>query len=396
MSRSTQDLLTGADPAPTAAVDALDLGGADDALRDAILRVNAADAAPLPKRRRRSTAPPTRRRRRWPALVGASAALAVAAVFAFANIERIDQASPAPSEAWAAAAVKVAKAVPRLLPSEPGWAVSRADEFDVDYGEFELAKGNRAVQLTWYRRDQYDSYFKDRQDGTERFDDTQVAGEQAAVFRYEKSDDYFAMWKTGKHFIEARVQPDIPPEWRNKPMPAGEGMGGPTFVSHFTEASFREFLSTLEPATIDAWLSAMPPSVVKPGESAKAIDQMLEDVPTPKGFDRSRLVDESATRDVYQLGAKVIGSVTCSWLRQWVRAIRSGDATARAEAIAAMETSRDWKILKTMSSDGAYPAWIWEIADRMKTDAPDSPAGGGKVTLEQDFESSLGCLEHVR
>lgn len=378
MSRA-EDLLRQANPAPQATVEALDLGSTTDALRGAIGGVE-------------PTVARTSKRRRWPALVMASATLAVVAVFAVASIERIDHVSPSPSEAWAAAAVKVARAVPRLLPSEAGWSVRRADEFDVDYGEFELAKGNRAVQLTWYRRDQFDSYFEDRQHGTDRFDDQQVAGETAAVFRYENSDGYFAMWKTGKHFVEARVQPYIPPEWRGKPIPAGEGMGGPKLVTHFTETSFRQFLTTLRPATIDAWLSAMPASVVKPGENAATIDRILADIPTPPGFNRARLVDESATRDLYQLGAKVTGSVACGWLYQWVRAVRSGDTAQRDRAIDAMASARDWSILQTMAKDGAYPDVLWQYADQMKAATPETSAGGGKTAFQQEFKSGLGCL----
>ncbi len=390
MTTDLDQLLRDANPAPQNAVDHLDLGDAPDLLRRAMV-----DEEPATTPNGRTAARQRRWRRRGPLLVAMAFSFAVLGVFAVASVDRLDRVSPSPGQAWAAEAVRAAKEVPRVLPSEPGWTISYADEaFDGEFGSVQFANGNRAVELTWYPRKEYGRYFKDRDRGseTDRFEDGSVTGEKAVFFRYADSDDYFAMWKTGKHFIEARVQPDIPPEWKNKPMPAGEGMGGPPLTSHFDEASFRRFITSLRAASVDAWLSGMPSSVIKPGESAEAIDRMLADVPTPKGFDRSRLVDESATRDRYQLGAAVTGSVACGWLRQWVRAIRAGDTDQREEAIEAMASARTWSILKTMTADGAYPQVIWEYADQMRRDTPASPAGGGAVTFEQEFESGLGCL----
>jgi hypothetical protein len=46
------------------------------------------------------------------------------------------------------------------------------------------------------------------------------------------------------------------------------------------------------------------------------------------------------TTDRYQVGAKVMGTVACLWLRQWGEATRTGHTAAAEEAVKAMATAR--------------------------------------------------------
>ena len=50
--------------------------------------------------------------------------------------------------AWASA-VEVARAAPRLLVTEPGWKVARADEFSVEHGEMTFVRGARQLDVRW-------------------------------------------------------------------------------------------------------------------------------------------------------------------------------------------------------------------------------------------------------
>lgn len=373
-------LLRNADPAPQHAVDQLDLGPGVTELRDAVTSTEPAGG--------------TRRRRRWPMLVGATGMLAVAAVFAVAAVDRLDRVNPSPAEAWAAPAVRLAESVPRLVATTPSWRVKDLDQTDGETGWMTIENGRQAIEINWQPRKYWADRLKSRRFDGEELGRVTIAGEPGLLFRYpESKGDFFALWRSGEWMLEARTAYWVPPEWRDRPMPAGEGTGGPVLSTYFDEPSFRTVLASLRPASVDAWLSSMPERVVKPGESLPAIEAMLEGVPTPPGFDSGRLADEGVARDPYQLGAKVMGAVACGWLNLWVEAIEDGDTAMRDRAVAALASARDWKTLQAMSESGAYPDVIYDYADQMKAGDPNAPAGGGKVTFAHEFRSGLGCSD---
>src|SRR5260370_2132385 len=49
----------------------------------------------------------------------------------------------------------VAEASPRLLVTAPGWAITRADEFEPDSGELTFSDGSHRFELHWYPAQQY-------------------------------------------------------------------------------------------------------------------------------------------------------------------------------------------------------------------------------------------------
>jgi hypothetical protein len=130
-------------------------------------------------------------------------------------------------------------------------------------------------------------------------------------------------------------------------------------------AAFEERLGWLTRVDPQAWLDAMPAKVVKAADHEAVVAEILEDIPVPETFAPSRVPDEGLTTDRYQVGAKVTGTVSCLWLRQWAEARRTGDRAAELEAERAMATSRHWRILREMAKEGAYPETIWELAAEM-------------------------------
>ena len=46
------------------------------------------------------------------------------------------------------------------------------------------------------------------------------------------------------------------------------------------------------------------------------------------------------TKDRYQLGANIAGTVACSWIRVWSQARRAGDTQTAEQAVAAMATAK--------------------------------------------------------
>jgi hypothetical protein len=275
-----------------------------------------------------------------------------------------DRVGTSPDRAWAAPLVRVAQAVPRLLITEPGWTVSRADQFTVDEGEMTFTDGNRTIDLHWSDRE-FAAFVNNSRDKTERVGSVDVPGGEAIVLRYEGPGEYFtALWPSGRYTMELRS-------------------------SDLSMDELRGVLASLRPVSIDAWLRAMPASVVLPARTHKAVDEMLTGIPLPPDFDIAALGSAARLRDRYQLGAQVAGAVACAWIERWVEARREGDDVAAAAAAETMQGARDWPILREMSAEGDYPEVLWEYGDAMAGDG--TVPGGRPLTVEESYKSALGC-----
>jgi hypothetical protein len=311
---------------------------------------------------------PRHRSRRWalPSL-GTAAVAAAVLIVSLAGSGGGARLSPAPERAWAASAVRVANAVPRLLIGEPGWRVTRADEFTVDQGEMTFSNGTATVDLHW-RTGSFQTWVADRAHSGDALPAVEVLGTRAKVFRYRgSSNDFTALWRSGRLTMELRS--GYPPR--------------------LSEDEYRRVLGSLKAVGVDHWLAAMPPSVVLPVETTRAVDAMLAGIPLPDGFDADALKRDAAVRDRYQLGARVAGAVACGWIEQWIAARRAGDRGAAAAAVEAMQTSRRWPILREMQAEGDYPKVLWELADAMQHDSP-IPAGR-PMPVAEGYEAALGC-----
>lgn len=341
-----------------AQIEALPLDECEAELRDAIL----ATAVPPPAHR------PVRVRG-WS--IAGLAATATAAVLAVALIGGGDKLGTSPERAWAAPAVRVANAVPRLLLGEAGWKVTRADQFRVEEGEMSFSKDGRTLDLHWRGTDDHVDWVKDRAHSSKRLPDVRVLGATARVFEYDGSNrDFTALWRAGEYTMELRTS-------------GAEG------VARLTAQEYSALLASLKQVSVDEWLSAMPPSVVLPVDSEETIDAMLAELPLPEGFDKSALLGDESVRDRYQLGARVSGAVACAWIAQWADAKKAGDDGARDEAVAAMATARDWPILREMNAAGDYPEVVWDYADAIAGDA--TITAGKTLTVEESVDAALGC-----
>jgi hypothetical protein len=149
--------------------------------------------------------------------------------------------------------------------------------------------------------------------------------------------------------------------------------------------AFKALLATLKRVDTDAWLSAMPASVIKTADRDSAVAQMLKGVTVPPGFDAKDIKGAELTKDRYQLGAAVTGTVACQWFKRWSDGRQAGDGVKEREATAAMATAKDWPILQEMARDGGYPSVLIEYAAAM-------PSGDwyGRP-LAGDVNSGLGC-----
>jgi hypothetical protein len=301
------------------------------------------------------TATATQPRRRYlrPAVLAAAAVVVTAVALGITLIR------PSTSEsAYGAELVRFAENSPRLLVGVDGWRVTRADEEDERTGEMSFNAGTQSLDIFWVGG----ATSKD----SDKFDMTpagyaEIDGSRAYVGYYGTGDDkeFEAIWSVDDQALDARG-------------------------AFPTKADFLAVATTLHRVDVDTWLSALPASVIDPASRAATVERMLADVPQPAGFDLSDLTISAQVSDRYQLGAKVIGAVSCAWIHQWAH----GTAAERQAASEAMATSRQWAILNEMQADGDYPKVVWEIADAMNGKPLKITPG---QTLEEWSQPALGC-----
>jgi hypothetical protein len=368
-------LLTAANPLTAERASGLTLAEAQDDLLAAMLAERAPGAG-------RQLALRVRRRRR---LARGVVAIATTAVVLVALLSLGDSPSNHGSgTAWAAEQVRFAEASPLVLLGAPGWRVEYADEQSAQEGELHFrlgptppprdaasaaAPGNPVpvdtgfAQLHW-RSGEIRSWIKDRASGAAASTTAPVLGTTAHVYQYEGGTpghrDITALFAYDGRVLEFRA--------------------GAADVD-----AFEVLLATLTRVDTDTWLSAMPASVIKTSDRDTAIEQMLRGVTVPPGFDARDIKGADLTKDRYQLGAAVTGTVACQWFKRWSDARKANDRVKEREASAAMATAKDWPILKEMTKEGAYPEVLLDFAAAM-------PSGEwyGRP-LAPDVNSGLGC-----
>jgi hypothetical protein len=221
---------------------------------------------------------------------------------------------------FAAAAIRVAEANPRLLVTEPGWKVVRADEFETDSGELTFSDGSHRFDVHWYPAKYYGSYLRDRADVSPPERGT-LLGQTATTVEYSPEEYATMLSPQGSVFIEVR----------------GE-LG--------SRAAYDEILHSLRAVDVDTWLEAMPPSTVRPEARSAAVEEMLRGMPLPPGFDRAALKSEDSIADQSTLAVKVGNAIACGWVESWIGARASGDAAAAQRAVEAISNSAGWPLVR--------------------------------------------------
>lgn len=346
-------LLAAADPLPAAQARALPVDGAQEDLCQALLAQPSPSAA-------RSRSPRRPRLALLPRL-----ALAVAVVFAISLAAlSLGKSGEQAGTVWAAELVRLAEASPLVLLDAPGWHVDYADEQSAEEGEMHFAAAEPQRAALHWRGGELAMWNRDRAASADLSTTAPVLDTTARVYRYEGARagrrDVTALWRYDDRVLEFRAT-----------------------VADVT--AFKLLLAQLRHVDTDTWLSALPASVVKTADRSAVIAEMLRGVTLPPGFDPSAIKGAALTKDRYQLGAAVTGTVACSWLKRWSDARRRGDGAGVRQAIAAMATARDWPILDEMAKSGAYPQVLYGYAAAMR-----SGRWAGRP-LEGDADSGLGC-----
>jgi hypothetical protein len=315
-------------------------------------------------------------RRRLLTRVGLALA-ATAAVLAVLVSLTDDSGDRGSGTAWAAEQIRFAKASPLVLLDAPGWWVEYANEESAQEGELQFRLGpprppqeltvvdTRSATLHW-RAGGIRGWLVDRAASAVLTATAPALGTTARVYQYEGGTpghrDITALFRYDGRVLEFRA--------------------GAADID-----AFKALLARLRRVDTDTWLSAMPASVVNPQDRDTAVKQMLQGVTVPPGFDPKDIKGPALTKDRYQLGAAVAGTVACQWFKRWSDARRDGDRAKERQAVAAMQTAKRWPILEEMADEGDYPDVLLEYVAAM-------PSGNwyGRP-LAGDVDSGLGCAE---
>lgn len=235
---------------------------------------------------------------------------------------------------YAAAAVKVAEANPRLLVTAPGWSIIHANSFEAEYGGLTYKEAGHPASgtdgsglvMNWAPATLYRSTLRESRPKATVTKST-VLGRQATTFHHSGSPAYVTV---------------LPPQ-------------GNVFVTLALPATEHEaLLRSLRAVSVERWLAAMPPEVVQPASRSSVIARMLDGVPLPPAFDLAGLETESHLTSHFELGRTVAAAVACGWLESWDATTRSGDAATAEAAVAAMSSARHWAVLLQMVHEKGF------------------------------------------
>ncbi len=244
---------------------------------------------------------------------------------------------------FAAAAVKVAEANPRLLVTAPGWSIVHGRSFEVDQGELIYKNdehrlygpGGRQLNLAWHPARFYRDRLRESGHACCHVSTpatSTLLGQRATTFAYAGQHPNYAtvLSPQGSVFVEV------------------SGSLG-------SREEYESVLHSLRAVGVETWLAAMPAEVVRPAARPAEIEQMLRGVPVPPGFDASALQSGKSTlTDRFMLAKAVTGAVACNWLQRWLSAARAEDGAAAREAADAMATARHWPVLLQMVREKGY------------------------------------------
>jgi hypothetical protein len=249
---------------------------------------------------------------------------------------------PTPTESPVQGADDVAN--PMLLLDDPAWRVRRVHEEGPLSGEMTFTDGSSVLEVFWKPARDHQMYLEDRGDPVNARWPFTLLGLEGTLFRYGDSTDFTTILQPQDGvFLEIR------------------GDQG-------SKEAYVDLVRRLTPVDSDAWSAALPARVVGPAEAGSVIAEMLADIPVPEGFDVT-VLDTGLTVERYQLGATVAGAAACSWMDIWDDGVKGGDQAAADEAVTAMQSSRQWSVLRGMDEQGDYPEEVWDVAYVVSHDA---------------------------
>lgn len=354
------------DADPYASVRDVDLRADGQSLLEEIML----NVAPLDTRRRRAS------RLKWLATGVAAASIAIAVGIASVRTNPSGQDAPitvpshrpsqeptqSPQIKFAAALIKAAEQHPRYVLTAPEWTVQGVEGLTAGSGEVSYEKDGRLLAISWLPASEFHAHELSRSDKGTRAQPVEVDGADGSMY------DMGVAGSPDRQFFVL-----LPAE-------------GPAFVEIRTTADwnrddFLSVLGTVRSAGVTEWLSSLPADVVSSDDVPSKVDDVLQGIPLPPGFDKSQF-DDLGTNDGYQFGAAVIGQVVSEWVDYWMAAKQAGRDDEVQKAQVALSGAHEWPGLVAMQDKGGYPDVIWQITDAV--------ASGNDLPLEvKDYHAAL-------
>ena len=239
----------------------------------------------------------------------------------------------------------------------PGWTLTSVVDDSTYGGSLGWEHGAEAVELTWSPADQYDSYLRDRQQvGPERA--VSALGQDGKGFSYGRFDQPPA---NGTVVVDPTADPnpddpDVPDltRWQALFPPTGDWFLEVDVRLHDGSA-IRPMLARLTRVDRDAWLAHLATAdTVVPDAGSTFLAEAGRGVPLPPGVTVT-VEDLRLPQDGYQARAAYVVPVLCGWARELRDARASGDAGTEQQAVAALEGSADWPVVRAMRRSGDFP-----------------------------------------
>jgi hypothetical protein len=258
----------------------------------------------------------------------------------------------------------------------PGWRLTTIADDSTYGGSMAWEHGAENVELTWYPADQYASYVRDRQQvGPERA--VSVLGQPGKGFSYGRFDQPPA---NGVVVVDPTADPnaddpDVPDltRWQVLLPPVGDWFLEVDIRLHDGSA-IRPMLGRLTRVDHDAWLAHLAAAdTVVPAAAAAFLAEAGRGVPLPPGVTVTA-EDLGLPQDAYQARAAYVVPVLCGWARELRDSRASGDAGTEQRAVAALEGSADWPVVRAMGRDGDFPGVFAGTVDALVAGSPTDPA----------------------
>lgn len=265
-----------------------------------------------------------------------------------------------------------------VLLQADGWRVRHLSNSAEWGGSVAWTDGEQTLEMTWYPADQYQAYLQDRR---------RIGRTRAVEVLGQRGE---AVTETMPAEPEGGSETLLDGPGANPMAPTPAAGGGATEMVSRTMAIlppvgewflefdafqhegllFEDLAATLTRVGRGAWLADLEAAVVTPSEGEEFLRESLRGVPVPPGLGVG-LADLDLPQDSYQARVAVVRTVACEWAQRHA----SGDP----DALPALQTTRDWPVLKAMVVDGDYPEVLWGIVDRLAQD-PDT-----------EYAAALGC-----
>jgi hypothetical protein len=313
------------------------LDGADDALLAGLV------AEPAPVRRRRGRL-----------LAMAASILVVAGGFTGVAVSGYGPGSA--EEAYAAEVMAAADLATRLMVDDPAWRITYVDE---TAGDLEFRSGRGRISVSVYRLSEFDGFVEDRRE-VGKLEPSRLFGRPAVtVVEDGRPQEIFGRLDDKR-------------------------MVGVSFAA----ADHDVVLTKLRVVPSRQWLDALPDSVFSGDRRTLAIEEMLDGLPLPPGYDPGPLKRQGLISDRYGLGARVVQDVGCRWFDRWFDAQERGDAAGADQASRTLRTSGDWPVMREMEADGDYPGIFGFYAEATKDGRTRNP---DRDLTRQRVNNALGC-----